>query len=210
MQRSLILDQFSKQAGPFATIFGSPSHESALELIARTVDLQAHDTVLDVACGPGIVACYLAKRSQHVIGVDVTPAMLEQARKLQTHKELSNVQWTQAGVYVLPSQDGTFSLVLSRYAFHHFLRPQAVLEIYNVFVPKGGLVAVIDVAPAKDKLRAYDEAESLRDPSHVHELSVEDFVELGSSQPGLQLKNFSQYNVQMALDEALANSFPVP
>ena len=37
------------------------------------------DSVLDVACGPGMVACEFAKVAHHVTGIDITEKIIEQA-----------------------------------------------------------------------------------------------------------------------------------
>jgi ubiquinone/menaquinone biosynthesis C-methylase UbiE len=42
---------------------------------------QKDDTVLDVACGPGIVACELARFVSHLTGIDLTPAMMNKQNK---------------------------------------------------------------------------------------------------------------------------------
>jgi ubiquinone/menaquinone biosynthesis C-methylase UbiE len=54
------------------------------------------DTVLDVACGGGIVVCAFAPHVRQATGIDVTPAMLERARALAVEKRVSNVCWRQA------------------------------------------------------------------------------------------------------------------
>jgi ubiquinone/menaquinone biosynthesis C-methylase UbiE len=46
-------------------------------------------TVLDVACGPGIMACELAKFVSHLTGIDLTPAMIEQAKQMQNERKLT-------------------------------------------------------------------------------------------------------------------------
>jgi ubiquinone/menaquinone biosynthesis C-methylase UbiE len=51
------------------------------------------DTVLDVACGSGIVSCAFAEVASHVTGIDITPAMLEQAQILAQQKNLANLSW---------------------------------------------------------------------------------------------------------------------
>ena len=76
--RRLILDQFTKQVVPFSKMQGhSP------ELILAASGVEPEDNVLDVACGPGLMACAFAKAARHVTGIDLTPAMIEQARVLQ-------------------------------------------------------------------------------------------------------------------------------
>jgi ubiquinone/menaquinone biosynthesis C-methylase UbiE len=92
--------------------------------------------------------------------------MIEHARMLQQTKGLTNVSWQVGDVRPLPYADALFSIVASRYAFHHFLDPGAVLaEMKRVCTP-GGKVAVIDVTASPDptKAAAYNRMEKLRDP----------------------------------------------
>ena len=63
--RDTILDQFTRQAVPFATSAGIKD-ETALTLAIEFSGVGASDTVLDVACGPGIVACAFARVARHV------------------------------------------------------------------------------------------------------------------------------------------------
>ncbi|NOT57836.1 MAG: methyltransferase type 11, partial [Deltaproteobacteria bacterium] len=60
----LILDQFTKQAVPFATAPGIKDEE-ALRLVVEFTGAGPHDTVLDVACGPGLIVCAFAKVVKH-------------------------------------------------------------------------------------------------------------------------------------------------
>src|SRR3984893_5825398 len=87
-----ILDQFTRQAVPFAA---APAirNEDALNRIVQMAQAGPADTVLDVACGPGLLACTFARVARHVTGIDLTPAMLEQARALQRQQGLENLSW---------------------------------------------------------------------------------------------------------------------
>jgi ubiquinone/menaquinone biosynthesis C-methylase UbiE len=122
-----ILDQFTRQAVPFSTA-AAIRNEDALNRIVRMAEAGPDDTVLDVACGPGLLACAFARVARHVTGIDLTPAMLEQARELQRQQGLENLTWREGAVLPLPYDDGCFSVVCSRFAFHHFLDPLAVLK----------------------------------------------------------------------------------
>jgi ubiquinone/menaquinone biosynthesis C-methylase UbiE len=84
------LYQFTKQAIPF-TKLSEHSNQYGLELMLELAKPQKGDTVLDVACGPGIVACELAKFVSHVTGIDITPAMIEQAKQMQNERKLNNI-----------------------------------------------------------------------------------------------------------------------
>lgn len=204
--QALILEQFTRQATPFAT---SPAiqDEEALGLIVTFSGAGAQDTVLDVACGPGIVVCAFARVVRHATGIDVTPAMLERARTLQHERGLTNVTWRQGDVLPLPYPDAGFTVVVSRFAFHHFLEPGRVLaEMRRVCTP-GGTVMVVDAAPARDKADAFNRMEKLRDPSHARALPLEEHVRLFRG-AGLPEPRLTSYRLQGELDGLLSRSFP--
>ncbi len=73
----LIVQQFTQQAIPFAQL---PGHLDSLDLLLELTRPTSEDTVLDLACGPGLVSCAFARQAGQVIGVDLTPAMLETLR----------------------------------------------------------------------------------------------------------------------------------
>ena len=120
--QSLIVDQFTKQAVPF-----SQMQNHSPELLLNASGVGPEDTVLDVACGPGLMACAFAKIAHTVTGIDLTPAMIEQARVLQQSHSLTNLAWHVGDVQPLPFAAASFSLVFTRYSFHHFLNPRTVL-----------------------------------------------------------------------------------
>jgi SAM-dependent methyltransferase len=203
-----ILDQFTRQAIPFST---SPSikDEIALNMLIQASGAGPADTVLDVACGGGIVVCGFARVVKHATGIDITPAMLDRASKLQAEKGLTNVTWKQGDVLPLPFADGSFSIVTSRFAFHHFLDPLAVLgEMKRVCRP-GGKVIVADSAPAAGKADAFNAVEKLRDPSHVRALPLAELRSLFTSQ-GLPEPRHTPYRLESDLESLLARSFPNP
>src|SRR5947209_8593310 len=166
-QRRLILDQFTRQAVPFAEM-PAHSHEESIRLLVDLAGIGPDDCVLDVACGPGLVACALAQVARHVTGIDLTPAMIEQARARQRELGLRNLTWLVGDAVPLPFPDAASSVVVTRYSFHHFLDPRAVLaEMVRVCRP-GGRVAVMDVfTSSPEQAEAYNRVEKLRDPSHV-------------------------------------------
>jgi SAM-dependent methyltransferase len=206
--REAILDQFTRQAVPFAT---APSirDEAALHTVIEFSGAGPDDTVLDVACGPGILACAFAKVARHVTGIDLTPAMLDRARLLQEEQRLTNLSWRHGDVLPLPYPDAAFTLVVSRFAFHHLLDPGAVLaEMRRVCAP-GGTVMVIDSAPAADKADAFNTMERLRDPSHTRALPVAEHLAL-FAQAGLREPRQTFYRLEGELEGLLSRSFPKP
>src|SRR5216110_2448848 len=168
---SLIRDQFTRQATPFST--AAPIADAgALALIVEAAEAGPDDAVLDVACGGGIVVCAFAPHLRHATGIDVTPAMLERARALAAEKGLANVTWQEGEVERLPYPDGAFTIVVTRFAMHHFLDPAAVFrEMVRVCAP-GGRIVIVDTYTAEDpaKAAAFNQLEILRDPSHARSL----------------------------------------
>jgi SAM-dependent methyltransferase len=208
-QRRLIVDQFTRQAVPFAEM-PPHSNEESVRLLIDRAEIGPEDDVLDVACGPGLVACPLAEVARHVTGIDLTPAMIEQAQAKQRSKGLTNLTWLVGDAVPLPFPDAAFSVVATRYSFHHFLNPKAVLaEMVRVCRP-GGRVAVIDVfTSSPEQAEAYNRVEKLRDPSHVRALSLEELTGL-CNDAGLRDSKTSFFKLEMALETLLAASFPGP
>jgi ubiquinone/menaquinone biosynthesis C-methylase UbiE len=201
----LIVDQFTKQAVPFAQM---PDHSP--ELILAASEVGPSDTVLDLACGPGAIACAFAQVARHVTGIDLTPAMIEQAKALQKSHGLANLTWRIGHVPPLPFPDASFALVFTRYSFHHFLDPKAVLaEMVRVCSP-GGRVAVVDVfTSSPEQAEPFNRMEKLRDPSHVWALSLEELTGL-FHEAGLQNIRRQFYKHEFGLEPVLKGSFPNP
>jgi ubiquinone/menaquinone biosynthesis C-methylase UbiE len=204
--REQILDQFTRQAVPFSTAPAIRNQE-ALQRIVEMVGAGPDDTVLDVACGPGLLVCAFAQVVRHATGIDLTPAMLEQARELQRQQGLGNITWQQGDVLPLPYADGTFSIVSARFACHHFLDPLAVLKEMKRVCQADGRIVVADSAPAREKADAFNAAERLRDPSHVRAMPVEELREMFLV-AGLNDPRIATYRLEGELEDLLRRSFP--
>ena len=103
--QAAIVDQFSRQAVPFSQQ-QAHSKESFLNLLLEMSGVGPEDNVLDVACGPGLVACAFAARAKHVTGIDLTPAMIARAQEIQREQGLTNLTWQIGNVLPLPFPDG--------------------------------------------------------------------------------------------------------
>ena len=203
-----IQEQFSRQALSFAAL---PAHSNAegFELFARAAELGPEDDVLDVACGPGLVACKFALRVKTMRGLDVVPKMLEQARARAREQGLTNVRFDLGDTARLQYANGSFSRVITRYSFHHLIDPETTLrEMVRVCRP-GGTVAVCDVAPAQHALDAYNRMEKIRDPSHAAAMAPAQLQEL-FERVELRVQARAQYRLENFLEEVLGSSFPDP
>lgn len=205
---SSIVDQFTKQAVPFSQKTAMSS-DAIFQLMLEMCAVTARDKVLDVACGPGLTACAVAKVAQHVTGIDLTPAMIERARTRQAEQGLTNLSWHVGDVYALPFVDGAFSLVLTRFSFHHFLDPAAVLAEMIRVCATGGRVMVWDSVPEASKAAAYNELEKLKDPSHARALTEEELLGIIRAAGLTELKT-APFKLGFAVEQQLTGMFPNP
>src|SRR6185312_6990246 len=203
---SRILDQFTRQAAPFAAA-AAIRNQQVLDRIVQWAGAGPEDTVLDVACGPGLLACAFARVAKHATGIDMTPAMLEQARKTQQEQGLKNLSWQQGDVYSLPFPPAQFSIVSSRFVLHHLQNPLAALKEMKRVCKPDGKVVVADMAPQPEKADALNAAELLRDPSHVRALPLDELQGL-FEQAGLRAPEINHYRMECELEDLLARSFP--
>ncbi len=98
--------------------------------------LAADATVLDVACGTGLVADALANRGYRVTGIDVSVPMLERARR-----RVPAATFVAGDAENIPFAAASFDAATSGQAFHWFDRAKALGEIMRVVRP-GGVVAI--------------------------------------------------------------------
>jgi ubiquinone/menaquinone biosynthesis C-methylase UbiE len=112
------------------------------------IALGAHpgDRVLDLACGTGLNLAHLRDMvgdGGRVVGVDLTPAMLEIARQRISQNGWDNVEVREAAAAALPFPDGSFDRVICTYAMN--VIPQyarAIDEVERVLVPGGRFVSL--------------------------------------------------------------------
>ncbi|MBS0988280.1 class I SAM-dependent methyltransferase [Acetobacter okinawensis] len=196
-----IVAQFTRWAKPFAELAIHAEADSLAQTLAACA-VCSDMPVLDVACGPGIVACELARAGAQVTALDLTPAMIEQARQRANNMGVT-VAYHIGSALHLPFQAESFDRVVTRYSLHHMLEPQKVLaEMVRVCRP-GGRIIVIDATPAPECQKNYDRAETLRDPSHTSALTLDQLLSLGA-EAGLSPVMMHQYRLESRLHDQVA------
>lgn len=117
-------------------------YPSLLDKIAQDVD--AGNTVLEVATGTGLLALKIAEQGAQVYAVDISQPMIEEAKKKKKEKEIDIVEFSVEDAYALPFDNGMFDTVICNNALHNMKYPRKALsEIERVLKPGGRLIATI-------------------------------------------------------------------
>lgn len=153
------------------------SHEqqfsSAAELAGFFVGLPSRPrAALDIGCGSGADAVFLAQLGIDVTGVDASERALELARERAVRAGVE-VRWVRADALDLPFEEGSFDLALDRGCLHH-IAPEAhgryAAEVARILKP-GGVLLVRELndpehhalAVTEDSLRAMVQGAPLRE-----------------------------------------------
>lgn len=166
-------EQFDRQAAHYNAQWNTWT-EKTLHWLLENADHRPEDTVLDVATGTGFTALAFAPHVRSVVGLDVSPGMLAEARQKQEAQALTNVTWIEGAAEAMPFPNASFSLVTTRVAPHHFLSiPQFLAEVKRVLIPGGRFLLADTCVPDNDPIAAdwQNHVEALRDPSHARNLS---------------------------------------
>jgi arsenite methyltransferase len=132
--------------------------ESSIESFAGTGnpfslgELRPGERVVDVGCGAGIDSLIAAKKvapGGRVIGVDMTPSMLEKARHAANETGLSNVEFREGYAEVLPVEDGWADVVISNGVLNLMPDKAAALEEMSRVLGPDGRLQIGDILVQK-------------------------------------------------------------
>lgn len=127
-----------------------PLDRQLLDRFAARV--RADGIACDMGCGPGQVARYLHERGVNVVGVDLSPAMVEQARQLNP-----GIEFRQGNLLALDIPDGAWTGIAAFYSIIHIPRAEvvnALRELKRVLQPGGVLLLACHIG---EEIRHLDE-----------------------------------------------------
>lgn len=172
MDSKQIREEFNRQAERMAK---APAFhaKTILDWFVTAVAASPPGKILDLACGPGIVAEAVAPNASELVGVDLSPEMLRLAKLRVAMAGLANSRFIMAPADHLPFDDGTYDMVVTRLSLHHFPVVSSVLaEVRRVLSPRGILIlADIHSSDEPGEAELHNALEQLRDPTHVRMLS---------------------------------------
>jgi SAM-dependent methyltransferase len=111
----------------------------AAELIHHA-RVRPQQSVLDVACGTGVVALTAARLGARACGLDLAPALIEHAKKNAALASV-DIDFREGDVEAMPYDNASFDVVLSQFGHMFAPRPEvAIAEMLRVLKP-GGTIA---------------------------------------------------------------------
>ena len=138
------------------------------------------ERLVDVGTGVGHTLRRVAPSFGAAIGVDATREMLKAGQTVLEGAGVANALLVQADATALPIASRSVDVVTSRLAAHHFADAAAAFREIGRILRAGGLFILVDnFAPDDPALDTFiNELETLRDPSHVRNHSVQGWREL--------------------------------
>jgi len=133
-----IADEYCKRI--FDELAHKPLDRQLLQRLANTVK---SGPICDVGCGPGHVARFLKSCEADVFGIDLSPRMIELARRLTPE-----IQFFQGNMLSLEVADGSCGAIAAFYSIIHLTPeelPKAFLEFKRVLRPGGTLLLAFHV-----------------------------------------------------------------
>jgi len=145
-------------------------------VVVTAANPSAEDVVLDLGCGTAEQSLELAQRSQSVIGLDLSPAMLEIARSRARDAGVDNLDLREHDFRSLPSLP-QISLVVSNYAIHHLSldEKKSLFKQVSQILPERGVFVMGDVMWSLP-LDQVDEPEQFYNPEVDDPSTVEEMV----------------------------------
>jgi SAM-dependent methyltransferase len=163
-------ERFGRTAERIAALQDARAPELG-QKIQRFVAPRGDERALDSGTGSGALAFALAPHVREVVGVDLVPELLEQARRRA--EQLSNVTFVEGDATKLPFGYGEFDLAGTLRTLHHIGRPELVVaELARVTRARGRVLVVDQIAPVDPAAAAeLNRFERARDPSHTRTLA---------------------------------------
>jgi SAM-dependent methyltransferase len=113
------------------------------QALLQRVGLRDGQRVVEIGCGSGNIACWVAQQvapSGSVMAIDISPEQIEEARQQAQRLNLRNIDFQVADAYSPRLPEATFDIVYCRLVLMHLTRPEAALRAMRSLVRPGGYI----------------------------------------------------------------------
>ena len=125
-----------------------PYAPGALAHVVGGLGLGVGSRVLDLGCGPGVIAIPLSRTVAQVIAADLDANMLAEGRRLAAEAGRDNIRWVQGRAEAVLPELGRFDAVTLGQSLHWMDRDLVLRLIGEALVDGGGL-AILDEGLAR-------------------------------------------------------------
>lgn len=178
-QKELIRDRFTRTAEVFGD-YAVKERVREAETLARLVKANSSDRAADLASGPGTLALRFAKQVRWIVALDLTPAILQRARKSASAEGIRNLFCGLGDARALPFADASLDVIVTSYSLHHIPGAQGVIQEMARVLRRGGRAGVLDMLVPEDRRAAErrNQIEVARDPSHARAMPKSEIEQL--------------------------------
>jgi len=144
--KEMSIEEFTKAAGKYES-----DHAGIYEMckkdypdILEELEKEPFSDLLDAGCGPAPMISLLAAKypDRHYTGLDLTPAMIEQAKK----KNIPNAEFVVGDCENFPFEENAFDAIICSNSFHHYPNPQAFFDSVKRCLRPGGRLILRDLS----------------------------------------------------------------
>lgn len=131
----------------FVNIINRKTHQRLKEIVSDLIG--SDDTVLECACGTGLLSAVIAEKCRQLTATDFSEKMLKKAEK--NCRSFRNITYAQADITALSFADGSFDKVVAANVIHLLDNPVTALHELNRVCKDGGTLIIPTYMNQDDK-----------------------------------------------------------
>lgn len=191
---------------------------SLIRYLIDKFSLNGEQQMLDLGCGTGHLTIRFSDWCKKIVGIDMEPEMIEEARRIHHEIRIGNIHWYTGTIEQYKKEHNEkFQLVTIAKAFHWMDRSKTLEELYEI-VTDGGGVAIIDNYEPNKKLELwqvrlneviekwYGKDRRAGNGTYTHPTMSHEEV-LSSSNFKVEIHQFPTYEITWTIDSILGNLY---
>ena len=131
----------------FVNVINRKTHQKLKRIVSALIE--PDDTVLECACGTGLLSAVIAPKCRQLTATDFSEKMLKKAKK--NCRSFRNITYTQADITALNFEDGSFDKVVAANVIHLLDNPLTALGELNRVCKDGGMLIIPTYMNKDDK-----------------------------------------------------------
>ena len=131
----------------FVNVINRETHQKLKKIVSSLIE--PGDTVLECACGTGLLSAVIAQKCRQLTATDFSEKMLKKAEK--NCRAFRNITYAQTDITALPFADGSFDKVVAGNVIHLLDNPLTALSELDRVCKDGGMLIIPTYMNKDDK-----------------------------------------------------------